>query len=73
MTIKVIKECDNEWIVFNSKTGKSATIVKFNDSYGFIQKKSQYRVDVNGRTVGTLIDNFQTAKSIANKHTKKED
>lgn len=68
--VRVVKDNDNEWTVFNSQ--RSATIVKFNDSYGFIEKKPQYRVDAGMRTIATLIDSYQTARSIATKYVKGE-
>lgn len=64
--------------VFNNKDGtwsiicgdNYATIVSIQD-YGFLAKShKQYRVDVKGRTVASMIDHFATAKSIALKHVQ---
>lgn len=62
--IKTYKEEDGLWQVYNSKTGKVAYIVKGED-YFMGEVSYFYRVDVNGETKSTLIDNFQTAKKIA--------
>lgn len=70
MTVKFYKSDDTRWVAYNTKTNKTAEVHKFNDSYGFIKNPSRYRVDVNGRTVKSMIDHFQTAKSAAIKAVK---
>jgi len=65
MAIKVHKEDDARWIVYNHKSGKTADIVKI-EEYGFgVHRKNRYRVDQSGRTVKSMIDHFQTARSAA--------
>lgn len=66
--VKVIKEQEGKWLVWNKKTGKMAEIVAIQD-FGYLAKShKQYRVDVEGKTVETMLDHFQTARSIAVKH-----
>lgn len=69
--IKVNKENEKTWCVWNTKTGKTADIVKISEYNAFFPNKTRYRVDVSGITVDTLIENFQTAKGVAYKAVKK--
>lgn len=66
--IKVKKEYDGVWTVYDTKTKKTATIVKFKDGMPWEKKYSFYRVDVNGQTVASMIDHFQKAKGVASKY-----
>lgn len=68
--IRVHKEYDGEWLVYNYDTGASAKIVRYNHSYGFIKEKSQYRIDVNGKTIATGIESYRKAESMARKSVK---
>lgn len=63
---------DNTWSVYNSQTMVSATIIKIQE-FGFLAKDTptRYRVDFKGKTIASMIGNFQTAKSIARKHLLK--
>lgn len=69
MAIKTQKEHDGMWTIFNTENGKTASIIKINE-YSLISTKTKYRIDVNGKTVNSMIENFQTAKSIARKTVK---
>ena len=70
--IRFIKEDDTEWFAYNTETGDTATIYKIHEYNALFDVKPRYRVDVMGKTVATMIDNFQTAKSIAYKKVKGE-
>lgn len=65
MAIKVINNNDDTWTVWDKATNQTIDIVKFNDSYGFIQTKNKYRLDYNGKTVKSWFENFATAKKEA--------
>lgn len=66
---KIFKEDEDEWTVWNKETDKVVSIVKGSESFmGDIS--CFYRVDMDGVTQETKIDNFQTAKSVAYKLVK---
>ncbi|MFF2531379.1 hypothetical protein ACFVS2_20965 [Brevibacillus sp. NPDC058079] len=71
--IKVLtkKTTENRWMSWAIVDGivHSADIIAFEDQ-GFLGAKKRFRVDVAGKTVHSMIDHFQTAKSIAGKHVK---
>ena len=69
MRIKTIKESDFEWTVWNRTNGETASIIKISE-YSLLPTKTKYRVDFNGRTIASMIENFQTAKSVAYKAVK---
>ena len=68
MRIREITE-GNEILVGYKETGIFVHIVKFED-YMLGKTKTRYRVDVNGRTVASLIDTKAEAKKIARKHLR---
>lgn len=69
--LHVTKQSENHWLVWGTLRGEihSADVVSFVEQ-GFLGGKTRFRVDVAGKTVASLIDHFQTAKSIAMKHVK---
>ena len=69
--VKVIKEHDGEWYIYNIVTGNGAYIRTINEGGFLASSKKRYRVD-NGRgeTIASMIDHFATAKSIAMKSVK---
>ena len=68
MRIREITE-GNEILVGYKETGIFVHIVKFED-YMLGKTKTRYRVDVNGRTVKSLIDTKAEARKIARQHLK---
>lgn len=68
--IKLVKECDGNWLVCNTKNNKCADIVKIYEHNAFKGSRARYRVDFNGITINSMIDNFQTARGIASKAVK---
>lgn len=68
--VKFQKQDSETWFAHNSKTGDTVYVHKINEYYAFGETKPKYRVDVNGRTVESMIEHFQTAKSIAMKKVK---
>jgi hypothetical protein len=68
--IKLIKECEGSWCIWNTKNNKCADIVKINEHNAYVKSKSRYRVDFKGSTISSMIDNFQTARGIATKAVK---
>lgn len=69
--LKLIKEYEGKWFVWNTKTNKCADIIRINGYNPFGKSNPQYRVDVNGKTVESLIDSFQKARGIASKNVQK--
>lgn len=70
MTVKIIKEDAERWLVWNQTNNQMVTIVAIQD-VGFLAKQhKQYRIDMNGQTAVSMIDHFQTARSIAIKIVK---
>lgn len=67
--IRVIKEYDGRWTVWNPDNHKTTDIIKFNE-YSLLPTNPKYRVDVNEQTIDSCIEHFQTAKSIAIKAVK---
>ncbi|SDD76978.1 hypothetical protein SAMN02799630_03988 [Paenibacillus sp. UNCCL117] len=63
-TYRVKKTGEGRWLVWNVKTHQTADIVSFSE-YGLFPKKNRYRVDVDGRTVASLLDHFSTARAKA--------
>lgn len=63
--IKLVKVNEGNWYVWNTKNNKCADIIKIYEHNALVKSKSRYRVDFNGSTVSSMIDNFQTAKSKA--------
>ncbi len=62
--IKQIKENEGEWTIYDDETMVTATIIKINE-YSIIpedEKKDKFRVDFNGETIETMINNFEKAK-----------
>ena len=71
--IKQIKENEGKWTIYDDKTMITATIIKINE-YSIIpedEKKDRFRVDFNGKTIETMIDNFEKAKIKASNLVKK--
>ena len=68
--VKTHRENESAWYVWNTKTYKDAYIVKISEYNAFSKKKSRYRVDVGGVTIQSMIESFQTAKSVAFKAVK---
>ena len=69
MRIRQIEEGDRILIGYK-ETGVFVDIVKFQD-YMLGKYKTRYRVDVDGRTVRSLIDTKAEAVKIARKELKK--
>lgn len=67
--IKIQKESEDLWMVYNTETGDVANIVRCQD-YMLGEITQFYRVDYRGETEDSLIKNFQKAKSIAIKLVK---
>lgn len=68
--VKTNKDYDGRWTVYNTLTGKMATITSITE-HGLIgTQKTRYRVDVKGRTVKSMIDHFATARAEAKKYVK---
>lgn len=68
--IKMQKESDGRWIVWDTKTLREATIVRIDDYFMGRKMKSRYRVDYKGVTVETMIDVFHKAKTAASKRVR---
>ena len=68
MRIREINEGDRILIGYK-ETGVFVEVVKFQD-YMMGKYKTRYRVDVNGRTVKSLIDTKAEARKIARKHLR---
>lgn len=68
--LKVNKEWDGQWLVWNTNTDKIATIVRIDDSFMGKKKPCRYRVDQNGVTVASMLENFAVARKTANKHVR---
>lgn len=65
MKIKIVKEYDGKWMVWNKSNGKVADIVRIQE-FGILgSSKPRYRVDVSGKTVESLIPNFKSAEKVA--------
>ena len=70
MVVKTVKQCEGEWTVYETSTMACAEIIAIQE-FGFLAPaKKRYRVDYNGTTQASMIENFQTAKSIATKIVK---
>ncbi|WCF11472.1 hypothetical protein NDS46_31435 (plasmid) [Paenibacillus thiaminolyticus] len=69
--VLITKQSDTHWMVWcqDGTEVKAADIHKIED-FGFLGRKSRYRVDVDGKTVQSMIDHFSTAKSIATKQIR---
>lgn len=67
--IKVQKECEGEWTVYDEETMKSATIVRFEDRF-LGEIINYYRVDGSEGTIESMIEHFQTAKGVATRYLK---
>jgi hypothetical protein len=68
--IKIEKEFDGQWVVWDTNTQRTATIVRIDDYFMGQKKKCHYRVDYKGRTVETMIELFHKAKSTASKQVR---
>lgn len=68
--IELKKQTENSWLVWNTSNNKVADIVKIDEYNAFIKRKPRYRVDVNGFTVESMVENFQTARGIATRYIK---
>ena len=68
--ISVFNVGTGQWEVVNKETNKYAYIYSISEYNAFTKIKKRYRVDVNGITVDSLIEHFQSAKSIAIKHVQ---
>ena len=64
--IKVNKEYDGLWIVWNSENNKMANIIQYEDKM-LGNTKKLYRIDISGKTKVSMLDHFQTAKKTARK------
>jgi hypothetical protein len=65
--IKKTKENEGEWTIYDDETMVTATIVKI-EEYSIIpedEKKEKFRVDFEGKTIDTMLDNFSSAKEKA--------
>ena len=68
MKIREINQGDVTLVGYR-ETGVFVHIVKFED-YMLGKTKTRYRVDVNGRTVKSLIDTKAEARKIARQHLR---
>ncbi|GLO68260.1 MULTISPECIES: hypothetical protein [Oceanobacillus] len=68
--IKLIREYDGKWMVYNTQNSKVADILTINEYNYYPQTKTRYRVDYKGETQKSMIEHFSTAKSIAWKIVK---
>lgn len=66
---KTINNQDGTWTVFDPNNRTTATIIKIQE-FGFLSSNvsTRYRIDVKGKTIASMIENFQTAKSVARNH-----
>lgn len=58
---------EGEWTIYDDETMVTATIVKI-EEYSIIpedEKKEKFRVDFEGKTIDTMLDNFSSAKEKA--------
>ncbi|MFW6027102.1 MAG: hypothetical protein ACOCRX_12270 [Candidatus Woesearchaeota archaeon] len=65
--IKQIKENEGKWTIYDDETMVTATIVKI-EEYSIIpedEKKEKFRVDFEGETIDTMLDDFNSAKNKA--------
>jgi len=65
--IKQTKENEGEWTIYDDETMVTATIVRI-EEYSIIpedEKKEKFRVDFEGETIDTMLDNFSSAKEKA--------
>lgn len=69
--IKMQKEFDGQWIVWDTTTQKTATIIRIDDYFMGKKLPSRYRVDYIGKTVATMLDKFSEAKTIASRQVRK--
>lgn len=58
------KNYEGNWTVFNRENGKCADIIEIAE-YGILKGKKKYRVDYRGKTIESMLTNWQKAKSIA--------
>lgn len=65
--VKTVKEYDGRWTVYNTYSGETATIIRFKEQGFLADNKPMYRIDVNNRTVKSMITHFATAKAEAKK------
>lgn len=67
--VKTINNQDGTWTVFNPNNMTTATIIKIRE-FGFLSSSvpTRYRIDFQGKTIASMIGNFQTAKSVARNH-----
>lgn len=63
--IKVIKEYDEIWMVWNKSNGKVTDIVRIQDFGILASSKPRYWVDLSGKTVESLISNFKRTEKVA--------
>jgi hypothetical protein len=72
--VKTVKQGEGNWMVYAIRNDMAycADIVKFIDHSPLLGKtKTYYRVDVSGKTVDSLIENFQYAKKVATNEVRK--
>lgn len=67
--VQVRKQSEGHWMVWTLIEGvcKCADIHAIVE-HGFLKAPKRFRVDFEGKTVGSMICHFQTAKGIASKH-----
>lgn len=70
--VKFQKYSDGVWVACNTANGNEATVYKINEYNALFDTPTRYRVDVNGVTVASMVDHFQTAKSIAIKKLRSD-
>ena len=70
MKVQIIKMSEDVTALGYSRTSLPVEVVKFSD-YMLGKTKTRYRVDVNGRTVRSLIDTKAEAMRIARQELKK--
>lgn len=65
--VKTVKEHEGRWTVYNTYSGETATIISIKE-FGILAKsKPMYRIDVNNKTVKSMISHFATAQAAAKK------
>lgn len=65
--VKIVKEFDGRWTVYNTYSGETATIIRFKEQGILANSKPIYRIDVNNQTAKSMITHFATAKAEAKK------
>lgn len=69
MAIKVEKMGEGSYAVYDNKSFETIYIEKIHEYNPYGKRKPRYRVDKNGRTIGSLLP-LNEAKSLAKKELK---